>query len=68
MTSTKFKDYPQNVIKAKLKQVEDFEAKFGEKPASKSWLKWCTDVNYRRNEWQFRQNVADSIQPNTDYR
>ena len=60
-----FKDYPQEQIDAKLKQVEEFEAKFGEKPASKSWRKWCTDSKYRQNEWQFRQNIAKSIKSNT---
>ncbi len=63
-----YNDYPAEQIAAKLKQVEDFEAKFGEKPASKAWRKWCTDHEYRKREWQFRQNVANSIQPNVDYR
>ena len=61
----KYKDYPQEQIDAKLKQVEEFEAKFGVKPASKSWRKWCTDSKYRQNEWQFRQNIAKSIKSNT---
>jgi len=68
MTSTKFNDYPQEQIDAKLKQVEEFELKFGAKPASKAWRKWCTDTKYRQNEWQFRQNIANSIKPNVDYR
>ena len=59
MTSTKFKDYPQEQIDAKLKQVEEFESKFGEKSVSKSWRKWCTDAKYRQNEWKFRQNIAN---------
>ena len=56
-----YQDYPQEQIDAKLKQVEEFELKFGEKPVSKSWRKWCTDARYRQNEWQFRQNIANSI-------
>jgi len=68
MTSIKFKDYPQEQIDAKLKQVEEFELKFGVKSVSKSWRKWCTDTKYRQNEWQFRQNIANSVQPNVDYR
>lgn len=56
-----YNDYPADKIAAKLKQVEDFEAKFGEKPVSKAWRKWCTDSKYRQNEWQFRQNIANSI-------
>jgi len=63
-----FKDYPQEQIDAKLKQVEEFELKFGEKFVSKSWRKWCTDVKYRQNEWQFRQATAANIKPNIDYR
>ena len=68
MTSTKFKDYPQEQIDAKLKQVEEFESKFGVKLVSESWRKWCTDAKYRQNEWQFRQNIANSIKPNVDYK
>ena len=64
----KYKDYTKEQIDAKLKQVEEFELKFGEKSVSKSWRKWCTDYEYRKREWQFRQNVANSIKPNTDYR
>ena len=60
-----YNDYPADKIAAKLKQVQDFEAKFGEKPASKAWRKWCTDSKYRQNEWQFRQNIANSIKSNT---
>jgi len=56
-----YNDYPADKIAAKLKQVQDFEAKFGEKPVSKAWRKWCTDSKYRQNEWQFRQNIANSI-------
>ena len=63
-----FKDYPADKIAAKLKQVDEFESKYGVKSVSKSWRKWCTDYEYRKREWQFRQNVANSIQPNVDYR
>ena len=65
MTSTKFKDYPAEQIQAKLKQVDEFEAKYGPKATSKSWRKWCTDYKYRKQEWQFRQNLANSIQNTT---
>ena len=51
MTSTKFKDYPAEQIQAKLKQIDEFEAKYGPKATSKSWRKWCTDYNYRKQEW-----------------
>ena len=61
ITNMEYQDYPQEQIDAKLKQVEEFESKFGEKSVSKSWRKWCTDARYRQNEWQFRQNIANSI-------
>ena len=61
----KFKDYPADQIQAKLKQVDEFEAKYGPKATSKSWRKWCTDYKYRKQEWQFRQNLANSIQNTT---
>ena len=63
-----YKDYPQEQIDAKLKQVEEFELKFGEKSVSKSWRRWCTDAKYRQNEWKFRQNIANSIKPNVEYK
>ena len=54
-----FVDYPQDKIKAKLKQAQDFEAKYGECDASRGWIKWCTDINYRKREWQWRQGLAE---------
>ena len=61
----KFKDYPAEQIQAKLKQIDEFEAKYGPKATSKSWRKWCTSYKYRKQEWQFRQNLANSIQNTT---
>ena len=53
-----FKDYDADKIAAKLKQVEDFEAKYGSNNLSRSWYKWCTDYEYRKREWQWRQGLA----------
>ncbi len=53
-----YTDYPQEQINAKLKQVEDFEAKYGENDTSRGWKKWCNDINYRKREWQWRQSLA----------
>ena len=53
-----FKDYDASKIAIKLKQVEDFEAKYGENNTSRGWKKWCIDINYRKREWQWRQNLA----------
>lgn len=54
-----FQDYPAEQIAAKLEQINKFEAEYGEKPVSKSWRKWCTDYEYRKREWQFRQGIAN---------
>lgn len=54
-----FKDYPAKQIAEKLKQVTEFEAKYGESTRTTAWKKWCTDVNYRRKEWAFRQGIAE---------
>ena len=53
-----FVDYPQDKMQAKLKQAQDFEAKYGECDASRGWIKWCTNINYRKREWQWRQGLA----------
>ena len=53
-----FKDYPQEQIQAKLKDIEEFEAKYGTNNLTESWRKWCTDYEYRKREWQWRQNLA----------
>ena len=64
-----YNDYPQEQIDAKLRQVEEFEAKYGvNNTVSKAWRKWCTDHAYRQREWQFRQATAANIKPNIDYR
>jgi hypothetical protein len=57
--NNKFNDYPSDQIQAKLKQVVEFEAKYGESSRTKSWKKWCTDAKYRQNEWKFRQGIAN---------
>lgn len=54
-------------IEAKLKQIEKFESKYGESQRTIAWRKWCTDQEYRLRETQLRNNVADSINPNTNY-
>ena len=55
---TMYKDYNADKIAAKLKQVLEFEAKYGENVTSRGWKKWCNDINYRKREWQWRQNLA----------
>ena len=55
---TMYKDYDADKIAAKLKQVLEFEAKYGENDTSRGWKKWCNDINYRKREWQWRQGLA----------
>lgn len=59
-----FKDYPAEQIAEKLAQVEDFEKNYGVNNRTKSWRKWCTDYEYRKREWQFRQSVANYASKN----
>ena len=67
-TDNKFKKLDaQGLITDKLQQIDEFEANFRPNTASKAMYKWCTDYEYRKREWQFRQGVAKSINYNTDY-
>ena len=60
---TKFKELDsKGLITDKLQQIDEFEANFRPNTASKARYKWCTDYEYRKNEWQFRQSIAKSIQ------
>jgi len=58
---TEFKDYPENKIAEKLKQVENFEMLYGTNTRTKAWRKWCTDYNYRESEWRFRQATVNNM-------
>ena len=62
-----FVDYPADQIAAKLAQIDRFEREYTPNATSKSWRKWCTDYDYRKREWEFRQAVANSIKPNINY-
>ena len=55
-----FTDYDADKIAAKLKQVNDFEAKYGANDMSRSWRKWCESHEYRRREWLWRQGLANA--------
>ena len=56
---TEFKDYKPELIANKLKQVEEYEAKYGKSLRTKAIKKWCKSIEYRKREWQFRQSVAE---------
>ena len=57
--ATRFKDYPSDQIQAKLNQVIEYESKYGSNTVTQAWRKWCESIDYRKREWQFRQNVAE---------
>ena len=57
----KFKDFPASQIQSKLQQCLDYEAKYGKNLHVTAWINWCNSYDYRKNEWEFRQNVAKSV-------
>jgi hypothetical protein len=63
----KFKDYPQYLIDVKLQECLDYEAKYGAIPTVTAIKKWCQSYDYRKKEWEWRQNVTKSINYNTNY-
>ena len=57
---TKFKELDaKGLITAKLQQIDEFEANFNPNTTSRAMKKWCTDYEYRKREWEFRQGVAN---------
>jgi len=56
----KFKDFDPVKIANKLKQVEEFEAKYGSNDMTKAWRKWCDSYDYRKKEWEWRQALANA--------
>ena len=62
-----FIDYPQDQIDAKLQECLDYEAKYGKIPKVTAVKKWCQSYDYRKKEWEWRQNVAKSINYDTNY-
>ena len=57
--------YTPEQITNKLKQVEEFETKYGKSLRTKAIRKWCTDPNYRKREWEFRQATINLFNFNT---
>ena len=47
-------------IANKLKQVEEFEAKYGSNNLTRAWYKWCNSYEYRKKEWEWRQALANA--------
>ena len=57
-----FKDYSPKKIAKKLKQVKAFEKKYGANSYTRAWKKWCTSLQYRKNEWQMDKNLESVVQ------
>ena len=60
LTMNKFKDFDPVKIANKLKQVEEFEAKYGSNNLTRAWYKWCNSYEYRKKEWEWRQALANA--------
>ena len=54
-------DYPALQIQDKLQQCLDYEAKYGECMTVTSWKKWCNSYEFRKREWEWRQNIVKTI-------
>jgi hypothetical protein len=54
-----FKKLGEQAIIDKLQQIDEFEANFRPNTHSIAMKKWCTDYEYRKREWTFRQGIAN---------
>ena len=52
-----YKKLGDQAIIDKLQQIDEFEANFRPNTHSIAMKKWCTDYEYRKREWQFRQGI-----------
>ena len=53
-----YKKLGEEAIIAKLQQIDEFEANFRPNTHSIAMKKWCTDYEYRKREWTWRQGIA----------
>ena len=51
----------KKMMKEKLKQIAEFEAKWGECTQSRAMKKYCTDKKYRDNVHAFNKASANTI-------
>lgn len=59
-TDKKYKELnAKGLITKKLQQVDEFEAKWKPNTTTRAMKKWCTDYEYRKREWQWRQSIAE---------
>ncbi len=54
-----FKKLGKQAIIDKLQLVDEFETKYKPNTHSIAMRKWCTDYEYRKREWKFRQGIAN---------
>ena len=64
----KYKDYKPEIIATKLKEVKEFEAKWGESTRTKAIRKWCESIEYRKRDWEFRQATVNLLNFNNRYK
>ncbi len=68
---SKYVDPPAEKIAEQLENVKRFKEehpKLADLVKIRAWEKWCNSYDYRKREWEFRQNLAAAVQPNIDYR
>lgn len=59
-TDEKYKELDaKGLITKKLQQIDEFEANFNPNTDSRAMKKWCTNYEYRKREWEFRQSIAN---------
>jgi hypothetical protein len=56
--------YTPEQLANKLKEVEEFEAKWGKSLRTKAIRKFCESKEYRKREWQFRQATVNLFKHN----
>ena len=59
-----YKKLGKQAIIDKLQLVDEFETKYKPNTHSIAMRKWCTDYEYRKREWQWRQGVANYASKN----
>lgn len=50
----------KEMLKNKLKEVKEFEAKWGECTSSRAMKKYCTDKKYRQRVHAFNKSIIES--------
>tara|TARA_R100001594_G_scaffold140071_1_gene184973 strand:+ start:698 stop:904 length:207 start_codon:yes stop_codon:yes gene_type:complete len=54
-----YKKLGKQAIIDKLQLIDEFETKYKPNTHSIAMKKWCTDYEYRKREWAFRQGIAN---------